>query len=99
MTSVFGEASTVVGDAFRTGDDSSFRTRDFSVKANASSPLKAGVTSKGKPKTDEFFATMDYTLEERPFFIRIGKDGVIAALEKLDEQLVQVGHHSCWNGT
>jgi len=33
---------------------------------------------------------MDYTLEERPFFIRIGKDGVIAALEKLDQQLVQV---------
>ncbi|KAF9442914.1 hypothetical protein P691DRAFT_809751 [Macrolepiota fuliginosa MF-IS2] len=34
---------------------------------------------------------MDYTLEERPFFVRIGKDGVIAALEKLDEQLVQAG--------
>lgn len=39
---------------------------------------------------NDFVATVDYTVEERPFFVPIGKDGVIAALEKLDQQLLKV---------
>lgn len=89
MTSVFGEASTVVGDSFKPDDSS-----PFPVKEQTKGPQAVG-TSKGKEKTDEFFATMDYTLEERPFFVRIGKDGVIAALEKLDQQLVDVRSPLC----
>lgn len=90
MTSVFGENTTVVGEAFKAGDEPSFSSKENAAKATASGRLPSA--GKGKEKADDFFATsMDYTLEERPFFIRIGKDGVIAALEKLDQQLVQVG--------
>ena len=31
--------------------------------------------------------------EERPFFVKIGKDGLIAALQKLDRQLRNVRRH------
>ncbi|KAI0717062.1 hypothetical protein C8Q76DRAFT_617747 [Earliella scabrosa] len=46
-----------------------------------------------KPRRREYaspanFATaVDYMEEERPFFVKIGKDGLIAALQKLDRQL------------
>lgn len=83
MTSLFGETSTVVGD----NNNDRRADKDFLSKASVS-PVRPN--TKGKDKVDEFVATMDYTLEERRFFIRIGKDGVVGALEKLDEQLVQV---------
>lgn len=51
-------------------------------------PVRAN--TKGKAEVDDLVATMNNTLEERPFFIRVGKDGIVAALEKLDEQLVAV---------
>lgn len=84
MTSLFGEATTVVGDNFNTD---SRGDKDFLSKASVS-PVRP--STKGKDKVDDFVATMDYTLEERPFFIRIGKDGIVAALEKLDVQLLAV---------
>jgi hypothetical protein len=40
--------------------------------------------------THDFLSQADESLEERPFFVHIGKDGLIAALQKLDAQLVQV---------
>ncbi|EKM75069.1 hypothetical protein AGABI1DRAFT_116571 [Agaricus bisporus var. burnettii JB137-S8] len=83
MTPAFIEGSTVVGDSFTAGEGSD---------ATPSKPsLKPTTTGKGRDYASEFVATKDYTLEERPFFVRIGKDGVIAALEKLDQQLVQAG--------
>ena len=42
------------------------------------------------PKQNNFVDNVDYALKERAFFVPIGKDGVIAALEKLDRQLTQV---------
>lgn len=84
MASIVGEATTIVGDAFEAGDEPHLSTKEHPHKPTSSSAVK------GKGRADQFVATMDYTLEERPFFIRIGKDGVIAALEKLDQQLVQV---------
>ncbi len=99
MTSLFGEASTVVGDHFKPGGGED-TVKDFASKStNSGAPppqLGLGHPSKSQPKekADEFVdATMDYTLEDRPFFIRIGKQGVVAALEKLDEQLVQAGRN------
>ena len=80
MTSMIGE-NTIVGDAFEAGDEPHLNMKEHPHKP---------ASVKGKGRADQFVATMDYTLEERPFFIRIGKDGVIAALEKLDQQLVQV---------
>jgi hypothetical protein len=37
-----------------------------------------------------FVKATDYTEEERPFFVKIGKDGLTAALHKLDTQLRSV---------
>ncbi|TFK87557.1 hypothetical protein K466DRAFT_586278 [Polyporus arcularius HHB13444] len=38
-----------------------------------------------------FATAVDYMEEERPFFVKIGKDGLIAALQKLDQQLRAAG--------
>ena len=40
-----------------------------------------------------FATAVDYMEEERPFFVKIGKDGLIAALQKLDRQLRNVRRH------
>ncbi|KAK2460564.1 hypothetical protein APHAL10511_007034 [Amanita phalloides] len=71
MTSVFGGNTTVVGP-----DDTYLLT----------------VPAKGKEKvmpsgTHSDFLFTDYVPEGRPFFVPIGKDGIVAALQKLDQQL------------
>ncbi|KAI1785972.1 hypothetical protein LXA43DRAFT_1035642 [Ganoderma leucocontextum] len=38
-----------------------------------------------------FATAVDYMEEERPFFVKIGKDGLIGALQKLDGQLRNAG--------
>jgi hypothetical protein len=43
----------------------------------------------------DFSKTADYALEERAFFVPIGKDGVITALEKIDKQLRDVSTIVC----
>lgn len=88
MPSTFGDASTVVGDPTYRNNGDEF-TKSASLKAQ---PIRrANIHGKSPEAVSEFNATMDY--EERPFFVPIGKDGVISALEKLDKQLLQV--HSC----
>jgi hypothetical protein len=81
MASNFGDNSTVVGDKHQ---DEAFIKEPFPHKPSTS---RTGATSKGR--TNEF-TTTDYTLEERPFFVPIKKDGVIAALNKLNKQLLEV---------
>jgi len=76
MSTSYGDASTVVGGADH-------------------HHLKHAETSKEARRThhaiqNNFVDNVDYALKERAFFVPIGKDGVIAALEKLDTQLVQV---------
>jgi len=39
------------------------------------------------------FTTDDYLKAQRPFYVPIGKGGLIAALETLDQQLLQHGRH------
>ena len=80
MTSNYGDASTVVGDAPYKRPESLGKDSDYPIKPQASRGQ-----AKAAPRLE--FTTTDYTLEERPFFVPIGKDGVIAALEKLDGQL------------
>uniref|UniRef100_A0A0W0FUK5 Band 7 domain-containing protein n=1 Tax=Moniliophthora roreri TaxID=221103 RepID=A0A0W0FUK5_MONRR len=79
MSSV-AEGSTVVGD------------RDFSLvseptKSHGSSPAQKGVGKRKATSTE--FVSSDYTLDERPFFIPIGKNGLVEALQKLDKQLLR----------
>ncbi|KIM48886.1 hypothetical protein M413DRAFT_438059 [Hebeloma cylindrosporum] len=86
-SSNFGDNSTVVGDLSYKRQDETFSKEPSPHKPSTS---RTGVTSKG-PMHNEFTSSTDYTLEERPFFIPITKDGVIAALNKLNKQLVQAG--------
>lgn len=82
MASNFGDNSTVIGDA---------AYKQFNGKESPPPP-KAQTSTQGftgKTRMSEF-TTVDYTVEEKPFFIPIGKGGVIAALEKLDRQLQEV---------
>ncbi|KAK7043702.1 hypothetical protein VNI00_008313 [Paramarasmius palmivorus] len=79
MSSI-AEGSTVVGD------------RDFALvndltKSHGSSSAQKA-SRKRKALTGEFVST-DYGMEERPFFVPIGKNGLVDALKKLDEQLLQ----------
>lgn len=82
----FGDNSTVVGDpSYKLQDD----TLTKEPSPHKPSTSRTGVTSKGR-KHNEFTSSTDYTLEERPFFVPITKDGVIVALNKLNKQLVEV---------
>lgn len=85
MASNFGDNNTVVGDPSYKRQDEAFTKEPFPYKPSTS---RTGVTSKGPAQNE--FTTTDYTLEERPFFVPIKKDGVIAALNKLNKQLLEV---------
>jgi regulator of protease activity HflC (stomatin/prohibitin superfamily) len=49
------------------------------------------LNSKKKHGDHDFVISSDYSLEERPFFVNIGKDGLIGALQRLDKQLQNSG--------
>lgn len=84
MTSLFGDNTTVVG------------LGENHVTFNGNTPDRS--LGKGKEKDTliesngkiDDFISVDYTFEERPFFVPIGKDGILGALEKLDRQLRNV---------
>ena len=85
MPSNFGDANTVVGDTSylsRVDELSLTKDSDHLTKYNQRH-------SKSRSNRNDFI-TLDYAVEERPFFIPIGHDGVIGALNKLDNQLLQV---------
>jgi len=87
MPSNFGDASTIVGDTSylkRLDETSLTKDPDHSIKYNQTSRH-----GKSRSNRDDFIA-LDYGVQERPFFIPIGNDGVIGALDKLDKQLLQV---------
>ncbi|KAF5365772.1 hypothetical protein D9758_003153 [Tetrapyrgos nigripes] len=81
----FGDSSTVVGDRTVVEDrDATFRNDFGPVKEDAS---HAGSKRASKERALNTFVTTGHTLEDRPFFVPIGKDGLVAALQKLDKQL------------
>jgi len=47
--------------------------------------------SKNKHGDHDFVTSLDYTLQERPFFVNIDKSGLIGALQTLDKQLQNSG--------
>lgn len=92
MSTTFGDNSTVVGESSHT---QGLKPDEDYLKDSGPRRAGDGYGKSSQPKTgNDFVATVDYTIEERPFFVPIGKDGVIAALEKLDRQLVQVNTQS-----
>jgi hypothetical protein len=85
MTSNYGEGSsygekTVINDA-HPSLKVAFQHDDPSIKVHVR-PLDIPRPS--------FVAPMDTQLEERPFFVPIGKGGLIAALQRLDQQMQNV---------
>ena len=75
--------TTVVG-----GTHSTMGDNDFHVDPSSSTKgLKPHPTI---PSSKNLRDTADYLETERPFFVKIGKDGLISALQKLDRQLQQV---------
>lgn len=84
MSTSAGDNSTVVGDR-----DTTFRKdQDFSLKDHSKGLTQAGTGT--RLAGQDILSTGDYTVEDRPFFFPIGKAGLIAALQKLDGQLVEV---------
>ena len=79
MSTHFADGSTVVGN-----DD--FRDQQESLKPKHKSPLPTTASSTRRV----FINDIESELEERPFFVLTGKDGLIAALQKLDRQLREV---------
>lgn len=81
MTST-ADNSTVVGDL------------DYTLRKGPSENNKAGKRrlepESVKSNLESFVLTNDYALEDQPFFVPIGKDGLLAALQKLNKQLVHV---------
>jgi hypothetical protein len=85
MASNFGDV-TVVGDApIKHSGEYPF---NGDTLKGASSSAKAGLS---QPPRNDFKTNSDYGLEERPFFVPIANGGVLAALQKLDRQLLNVG--------
>ncbi|KAF8729392.1 hypothetical protein AX14_006158 [Amanita brunnescens Koide BX004] len=87
MTSVFGDNTTVVG------------LGEAHVSFDGNVHDRSSGKSKEKPSlilstaNIDDFISVDYALEERPFFVPIGKDGIVAALQKLDRQLKNAGRN------
>lgn len=89
MASNFGDANTVVGDT-------SYLKRVDETSLNPKYKQRHGTDVKSRSVQNDFI-TSDYAIEERPFLIPIGSDGVIGALTKLDNQLQQVTYNDIWN--
>jgi len=87
MTSLFGDNTTVVG-AGEPHVTFNGNINDRSLGKGKEKDML--VESNGK--IDDFIS-VDYTFEERPFFVPIGKDGILGALQKLDRQLRNAGRN------
>ena len=88
MSSV-GDATTVV--------EGHAPTSSYHAHGNGKARFHHEESALKKPQRElsaaNFVAAVDYMEEERPFFVKIGKDGLIAALQKLDRQLRNVRRH------
>ena len=49
-----------------------------------------GISAQRRTHPDPFMKTTDYLEEDKPFFVKVGKDGVLPALQKLNDLLVAV---------
>jgi hypothetical protein len=84
MPSVFGDNTTVVGQG------EAHVSFDGNIHDHSSGKGKEKLPLVFSGADIDGFISADYSLEERPFFVPIGKDGILAALQKLDRQLKNV---------
>lgn len=88
--SVADGTTVVVGPASIANRKELSRERSDDFPAKSYAPITDGV-SKAKASSGHDFSKVDFAIEDRPFFVPVGKDGITAALQKLDRQLHQVG--------
>ena len=89
MTTVFDDSLSVAGGTTIVGDNNR-KIGDFTEGVNG---LGKGQLPHGLPQKrnkEPFNIAVDYMDESRPYFIKIGKDGVIPALHKLDSEMRNV---------
>ena len=84
-------ATVVAGPASIVNRKELLRERNDDFPAKPYSPITNGVT---KARIVGDFSKAEFALEDRPFFVPIGKEGVTTALQKLDKQLQQVSDSS-----
>ena len=82
MSSVYDDVTVVGGPSRNVADHGLGKSTDKN-----GSPLKQGFDRK---TTAGFVDVVDYMQESRPFVVPIGRDGLIAALGKLDQRLKEV---------
>lgn len=86
MSLSVGDNTTVIGDNGTLRKD-----RDDFVNMKEFHPVASASSTQSKPNFGSDFVTaVDHAAEGRPFYIPIDKNGLIAALEKLDRQLIEV---------
>ena len=86
-----GDNTTVVGGPSSVANRADLKERNSIRFGNEGDFMKpSSPDKKGKLPVNDFVRAADYMLEEREFFVSIGKDGLIAALQKLDKQLEDV---------
>jgi len=81
-------ATTVVG-----GDLPSTLGKDLGAHFHVDSFGSGTGKSREERRSPPFVIAADYTDESRPFFVKIGKDGVIPALQKLDTEMRNSNHN------
>lgn len=79
--SSFGEGTTIVDGTTSVPPPSHYH------QTNGKARFAEGPEKPQGSSSANFAAAVDYMEEERLFFVKIGKDGLIAALQKLDRQL------------
>lgn len=102
MPSPASDSRSVAGGTTVVGGEPSTSGREFGTHFDGFGP---GHIPNGKPRreasgkggpvksSEPFVIASDYMDESRPFFVKIGKTGVIGALQKLDGQLQNVSGH------
>ena len=81
------DGTTVIGGALSNIGDTSYLTDSYYKKPYNGKNIQMPIP---EIRPTSFFETAEYMDAERPFFIPIAKDGLIAALQKLDTQLRNV---------
>ena len=81
-----GDATTVVNGPASTSGSHKHR---YSDTDHGKQPLRPEIPTAPR-SPGKLMHTTDYLLTDRPFFVPIGKDGLIAALQKLDLELRNV---------
>jgi hypothetical protein len=85
MSTHFADGSTVVDDDLRRDQ------QEFMKPKSKASSSGRGAGSSNHHIGQPFVNSIETEVEDRPFFVRVGKDGLIAALQKLNQQLKESG--------